>query len=101
MRTVFWLLYGQAHNGSFIFKKNHLKVHIFWLKSIAPFNILQISSSFSSTADNIFSSYLPFYIWQASEVSETLSGVTNGKKKYIYIYVYIYISVCVVRETSL
>ena len=28
--------------------------------------------------------------WRASEASETLSGVTNGNRRYIYIYIYIW-----------
>ena len=36
--------------------------------------------------------YFQFY-WRASEASETLSGVTNGNRRYIYIYIYM------VRET--
>ena len=28
------------------------------------------------------------YNWRASEPSETLSGVTNGNRRYIYIYIY-------------
>ena len=28
------------------------------------------------------------YNWQASEASETISGVTNGNRRYIYIYIY-------------
>ena len=27
--------------------------------------------------------------WRASEASETLSGVTNGNRRYIYIYIYL------------
>ena len=27
-----------------------------------------------------------YFNWRASEASETLSGVTNGNRRYIYIY---------------
>ena len=33
---------------------------------------------------------VPIY-WRASEASETLSGVTNGNRRYIYIYISYYI----------
>ena len=33
--------------------------------------------------------------WRASEASETLSGVTNGNRRYIIIYIYVYM----IRET--
>ena len=35
--------------------------------------------------------------WRASEASETLSGVTNGNRRYIFIYIFIYIYIWYVR----
>ena len=29
-----------------------------------------------------------FINWRASEASETLSGVTNGNRRYIYVYIF-------------
>ena len=37
---------------------------------------------------------------RASEASETLSGVTNGNRRYIYIYIYIYIYMVLARHFS-
>ncbi len=39
-----------------------------------------------------------FYYWRASEASETLSGLTQSRFRYIYLF--IYLSVYGVRETS-
>ena len=32
--------------------------------------------------------YVCICYWRASEASETLSGVTNGNRRYIYIYIW-------------
>ena len=37
--------------------------------------------------------WICIYYWRASEASETLSGVTNGNRRYKYMYIYVYVRI--------
>ena len=53
-----------------------LTLHTYWVQYDAQFR-LKLESN-------------PSVNWRASEASETLSGISNGNRRYIFIYIYIY-----------
>ena len=77
---------------------NFISTNTFPMGKKISYGINWRASEGSETLSGVTQSRFRYIYWRASEASETLSGVTQSRFRYIYLFIYLFIYM--VRRTS-